>query len=298
MSNLSLPTYSLNRARSRFIRERPLRILVLLTFTLTAIIAGCARVDSYLKIEVSKGANPWTHLNFCNNPDEFQFAIVGDRTGEHKPDAFENAVEKLNLLRPEFVISVGDFIEGYNDDETKLNRQWDEFDSIVGKLKMPFFYVPGNHDIGNELTAGKWQQHLGRTYYHFVYHNVLFLCLNTAGASEGWIDNKQIEYIQNVLVRYWQVRWTCVFMHHPIWRSQSSESWRKIQALLADRCYTVFSGHQHAYFKSIRDDATYYILSTTGGQGSNHIVWVTMTDEGPVITNLLLEGILDDNFYP
>ena len=214
MSNLSSPTYSSNRTCSRFIRvlahtakcsfsTRLLQILALLAFTLAAITSGCAKVDSYLNIEVSKQANPWTHLNFCNNPDEFQFAIVGDRTGEHRAGVFEKTVEKLNLLIPEFVISVGDFIEGYNDDETKLNKQWDEFDAMVDKLKMPFFYVPGNHDIGNEMTARKWRQHLGPTYYHFVYRNVLFLCLNTAGASEGWIDNKQIEYIQNVLVRYW-----------------------------------------------------------------------------------------------
>ena len=29
-------------------------------------------------------SKPWTHLNFQNDPDDFQFAIVPDRTGGNK----------------------------------------------------------------------------------------------------------------------------------------------------------------------------------------------------------------------
>ena len=30
---------------------------------------------------MAPAATPWTHLNYQNNPDDFQFAIVPDRTG-------------------------------------------------------------------------------------------------------------------------------------------------------------------------------------------------------------------------
>jgi 3',5'-cyclic AMP phosphodiesterase CpdA len=300
MSSSLSPTSSSNRAQP-----------ALFVIALALVAAGCAGTESPLKIDISKGANPWTHLNLRNNPNEFQFAIVADRTGGHRPGVFEDAVNKLNGLRPEFVISVGDFIEGYTDDEAKLDRQWDEFDALVHRLEMPFFYVPGNHDIGNETTAKKWQQQLGSTYYHFVYRDVLFLCLNTGRSSEGWIDNQQFEYFQNVLARNTNVRWTLVFMHQPAWVGPASESWRKFESLLADRPYTVFAGHLHRYTKSQRQGNSYYILSVTGGSAGeggkpaglshcqfDHIVWATMTNDGPVITNLLLEGILDDNPCP
>ena len=60
-------------------------------------------------------------------------------------------------MRPEFVVSVGDLIEGYTDDPAVLDREWDEFEGFVGRLQMPFFYVPGNHDMSNAVMAEEWQ---------------------------------------------------------------------------------------------------------------------------------------------
>ena len=266
------------------------------------ILSGCADVGPSLKIQTSGQTNPWTHLNLYNNPDNFQFAIV-----------FADAVEKLNLLKPEFVMSIGDLIEGYSEDNAELNHQWNEFDGLVNKLQMPFFYVPGNHDISNEVMAKKWQKRLGQTYYHFTYHNVLFLCLNTEDTCKGCIGHQQIEYFQQVLKTNRNVCWTLLFMHQPLWRKgETLENWEKFESLLADRPYTVFAGHTHTYSKSIRNDRRYYILAITGGGGGgedgqplglaecrfDHIVWITMTDTGPVLVNLLLEGILDDEPCP
>ena len=59
-------------------------------------------------IDKTGSVHPWNHLNLNNDPDNFQFAIVTDRTGGHRPGVFEDAVHKLNLLQPEFVMSVGD----------------------------------------------------------------------------------------------------------------------------------------------------------------------------------------------
>ena len=276
------------------------------------ILVGCAGVEPSLKIQASDSANPWTHLNLYNNPDNFQFAIVSDRTGGHRPGIFVDAVEKLNLLKPEFVVSIGDFIEGYTQDDTELNRQWDEFDSIVNKLQMPFFYVPGNHDISNTAMARKWQERLGSSYYHFVYRDVLFLCLNTQDGSSRWIDDRQMMYFRKALEENANVRWTLVFMHQPMWLSESYENWKQFESLLTDRPYTVFAGHLHVYSKSIREGRRYYLLATTGGAGKgqagklaglaecqfDHIVWITMTNKGPEVANLLLEGILDDEPCP
>src|SRR5262245_3333191 len=119
--------------------------------------------------------NPWTNLRLNNDPADFQFAIVSDRTGGHRAGVFAQAVEQLNLLQPEFVVSVGDLIEGYSKDAEKLNQQWAEFQGYVSKLQMPFFYVPGNHDLANPFEEGLWKEKFGRRWYHFVYRDVLVL---------------------------------------------------------------------------------------------------------------------------
>ena len=258
-----------------------------------------------VKISINPSTNPWTHLNFQNNPHDFQFAVVSDRTGGVRPGVFKKAVKKLNLLQPEFVISVGDLIPGFDRKNDVLDQQWMEFDEIVEQLEMPFFYVPGNHDIFNETATEKWIQRYGRSYYHFVYKNVLFLCLNTEDPPSSHISNRQIEYISKTLEENHDVRWTLLFLHKPFWDYYATETnWEEVESLLNGRQYTVFAGHLHRYRKCIRNDQRYLTLATTGGGSDllgprfgsfDHIVWVTMTAEGPRIANLSLDGIHDEN---
>jgi len=126
------------------------------------------------------GNKPWTNENFKNNPDNFQFAIIGDRTGgANAQGTFDTAMDQLNLLQPEFVINVGDIIEGYSDDKAELNAEWDEVDGMLKKLDMPFFRTPGNHDIANDIAQQVWLDRHGATYYNFVYNNVLFIVLDS-----------------------------------------------------------------------------------------------------------------------
>jgi hypothetical protein len=126
------------------------------------------------------GATPWTSAGFQNDPDEFQFVIIGDRTGGHNVEGtFELAVGQLNLLQPEFVINVGDIIEGYSDDPAELNAEWDEVDAMLANLDFPFFRTPGNHDIANETAQQVWRDRFGATRYSFVYEDTLFLVLDS-----------------------------------------------------------------------------------------------------------------------
>ena len=107
---------------------------------------------------VTEAVNPVTHTKFNNAPDNFQFAIVSDRTGGHRARVFSQAVEQINLMQPEFVVSVGDLIEGGKKKPEQLQAEWQEFDGYVKKLTMPFFYVPGNHDVGNKTSSGFWER--------------------------------------------------------------------------------------------------------------------------------------------
>ena len=152
--------------------------------------SGCATTQSksdgvvftYDSVAIS-GTKPWTSENFSNNPDDFQFAIIGDRTGgANVQGTFELAMGQLNLLQPEFVINVGDIIEGYTKDKAELNSQWEEVEAMTAKLDMPFFYTKGNHDVSYSEAKEVWQGRHGPNYYHFVYRDVLFMVLDTEDA--------------------------------------------------------------------------------------------------------------------
>ncbi|MFC2111809.1 metallophosphoesterase [Bacteroidota bacterium] len=271
-------------------------------------LAQSERDPAVIDTDTSGNVHPWNHLKLNNSPENFQFAIVTDRTGGHRPGVFEDAVRKLNLMQPEFVVSVGDLIEGYTSDRDRINEEWDEFTGFIEKLQMPFFYLPGNHDYTNEVMAGIWEERFGPSYYHFVYQDVLFLCLNSEeaikGSNLGGIEKPQYEYIKKTLEQHPEVKWTLVFMHQPLWLFDNTRHWNDVEMLLKERKHTVFVGHHHHYVKYERNNSNYIMLATTGGtsklRGPNfgefdHMVWVTMTDSGPVIANLLLQGIWDEN---
>ena len=102
--------------------------------------------------DVKTKAKPWTHLDFCGGEDseDFNFAIVGDRSGRPEPGIFEETVEKVNLLGPDFVMSVGDFVEGFCvEDQSKafIEDEWNRFEKALKPCRPPFFRVVGNHDM-------------------------------------------------------------------------------------------------------------------------------------------------------
>jgi predicted phosphodiesterase len=285
-------------------------------FTLVFIVAALAysrpenSTSSGLKIDVEE-KNPWTHLGLQNRPENFQFAIVTDRTGGPRPGIFESAVDKLNHMQPEFVMSVGDLIQGASEPDA-IAEQWREFNGFVKRLDMPFFYVPGNHDINNANSIPLWQSQFGRTYFHFVYHDVLFVCLNTEDPPpSSKVDNKlgrfsdaQLAWLRKTLDDNRNVRWTIVFLHKPMWQAGPLTNWDRVESALGDRPRTVFAGHHHRFLATKVGKYTYYALATTGGasklagvaEGSfDHFVWVTMTPDGPKMANLMLDGVWSDD---
>ena len=282
---------------------------------------------------------PWTGLRVAD-ADRFHFAVVSDNSGGERRGVFAGAVQRLNLLQPAFVLSVGDFIGGYTRSRVELAPQWDRFEKLIGQLRMPFFYVAGNHDYSNATMAEIWKERFGRSYYHFLYRDTLFIIINSElfdlTKAPWWTDRQpypydrqqkaQMMYVKNVLRAHPEVRWTFVFLHQPFWRRPWAKpkadtpspangpwpthdfvppDWERVEELLENRNYTIFAGHQHTY--DYRSDQGPHVhekiaLATTGGGSRlrgvehgefDHIVWVTMTDGGPVIANLKLDGILD-----
>lgn len=282
-------------------------ILLLISITISF---NAQHTIEYFQTDPAIGdeTKPWSHLNFNNSADNFSFAILPDRTGGHRSGILEDAIDKIILLQPEFVVSIGDMIEGYSTNEYEIHQQWDIYNDFIKKLNMPFFYVPGNHDYTNAVMSRIWQELYGPSYYYFIYKNVLFLCLNTqengGNGGNGAIGQDQFNYVREILEETPDVRWTVVFMHEPLWLNDKKGYWDDVEALLATRKHTVFAGHLHHYVKYERNNGKYIVLSTAGGISQlkgpdfgefDEIAMVSMTDEGPVLANLLFQSIWDEN---
>jgi hypothetical protein len=297
--------------------RRLMLLLVAVGCVATAAMLSIARPDRPAESVESKFVvkaeekNPWTSLSPNVSAEQFRFAIVSDRTGGHRKGVFSRAVQQVNLMQPEFVMSVGDLIEGGRTPEAS-RKQWDDFDRYAKQFGMPFFFCPGNHDADNEPKANVWKERLGRAYYHFVYKNCLFLILNSndlptaGGRLANGIGKDQIAYVEKTLKENDKVRWTFVFLHHPLWaaRDVPATNWLDVEKLLAGRKHNAFCGHVHVFRKFLRNGTSYYQLATTGGSSAmrgleygefDQIAWVTMNTDKPVIAQLALNGVMKDD---
>lgn len=275
----------------------------------------------------SGGPTPWTHQNYLDDADQFQFAVVSDRAANPREGVFKAAMAKLQLLRPTFVLSVGDFIHGYGEgmvpltDEALVHEKRQKVDDMLKTLPMPFFRVTGNHDFNNDVSAAIWKELYGPNYYSFVYKDVLFMCLNSQDAQSKYgngMGADQIAWAKETLAKHSDARWVCLFFHKPLWledekrleRAKTQDGatkltgFNEIEKLLDGRSYTVFAGHHHRYGKWVKNGNKYFRLATTGGASAlggpeagqfDHIMWITMTDKGPIVCNIQLGGILDED---
>ena len=204
------------------------------------------------------------------NPGKFTFAILGDRTGSDRDSwrVFDRSIEEINLARPDFVIMLGDMIEGHLYPE-EVAAQWEEFQSHTDRLEAPFMVIPGNRDVGTAAGADYWSRNLGRNYRSFVHQNVLFLLLNTEEVQDSAgnrFGTEQLQYAIDVLSRQTSVRHTFVCMHQPAWALPSSgNEWKRIEEALGDRPYTVFAGHTHRFVVEHLNGRRHFSLGPTGG---------------------------------
>ena len=119
-------------------------------------------------------------------------------------------------------------------------------------------------------------------------------------SSAGNITAAQSEYFQKAIADNPDVRWTFLFMHKAAWEQDGEENFAAIESALADRPYTLFHGHLHAYRYLERHGRDYIRLATTGGgqrsgfgRSMDQVTLVTVDDFGIDIANVLMSGILD-----
>ena len=280
--------------------------------------------------DVKGEVKPWTNGKFPDlsvNEGDFSFAVIPDRTGSHREGVFREAMKKINMLRPSFVVSVGDLVEGSPVAEKTsgpIDAQWKELREMTETLDMPFFYCTGNHDISRNtnksprryyISKNAWERNFGKqAYYSFVYRNVLFIVLDCLDGNKEEkrlpFYPEQLQWFLKTLKKHPDVRWTFVFLHMPIF---NNETFQAMEQGLQDRNYTVFAGHEHRYVRYNRYGRNYYVLATCGGvvpyEGKkyieksrgpeygemDHVAWVTMTKKGPVVANIMLDGVIADD---
>lgn len=97
------------------------------------------------------------------------------------PVFFENAIDQVNLIRPDFVVLLGDFVRAQHA-PGDYQVEFREFLRTLERFEVPVFAVPGNHDLYfNEVDGARvWEENLGPLHYSFDVAGSHFTCVNTS----------------------------------------------------------------------------------------------------------------------
>lgn len=228
------------------------------------------------------------------NPKNFTFTVLGDRTGSAKQLIFEQVLKTIKAINPNFVINVGDLIEGYSQNIDTLNYQWDGIFANLGNLKSKFYFTPGNHDAFDSLNASIYLSRVGyeKPYYTFSVGKNHFVVLDNARQEKfDQFDSTQVRWLNTQLSKYKKSDNIFCFMHRSYWKyayaNNKPDTFHKL--FVKYGVDYVFSGHDHFYCQLIWDGITY---TQVGPSGSRYKVYF---DEAyGAFQNFLLVSVKND----
>lgn len=237
------------------------------------------------------------------NSSEVRFIVLGDSQFADPPQ-FERMIHEADMLRPAFVIQVGDLIHGYTKNKEQLRKEWRRYKNQISALSVPFYPVPGNHDVvtdeAEEVYAEVWGN--DKYYYSFDKGSAHFIVLDSWWKEEDdRISQWQRDWLKKDLEKYAEKcgedlknRSIFVFLHSPLWKYPKDHNGRqdidKVHEILKNYpTKLVVAGHSHEYVWKEKDSINYLVINSAGVRNPNFrggkfssFLNVTVTDDGKV----------------
>ena len=198
--------------------------------------------------------------------NDFRFSIIGDRTGSAQPEIYGRVWREVDLLHPDFVINVGDTIQGGND--AQAEAEWAEMRPTWQRYKhYPLYFTPGNHDIWSQPSRQIYEHETGqKSYYGFNYQDAHFTVLDNS--QFNGLSDEQMQFLERDLKENRDRNPKFVFFHRPFWilplRLESGEF--PLHKLVKQYGVTaVICGHGHQFVRIVRDNIVYMEVGSSGG---------------------------------
>jgi predicted phosphodiesterase len=198
--------------------------------------------------------------------NDFRFSIMGDRTGSATPEIYGRVWREIDLLHPDFVINVGDTIQGGKDELAQ--SQWDDLRPVWERYQhYPLYFTPGNHDIWNDVSRELYSKETKRpNYYSFNYQDAHFTVLDNSRTME--LSDDQIKFLEEDLKANQDRRPKFVFFHKPYWIAFLKLKTSAFPLHQLARKYGVdyvISGHGHQFVRMVRENIVYMEVGSSGG---------------------------------
>lgn len=182
----------------------------------------------------------------------------GNRSYSRETEWYEKAVKGVNRLKPDFVVITGDLVN-----DQKNSSQIAEFKRITALIskKIPVWYTPGNHDIGNlpdSASIAEFIRNYGHDHFSFRHKNSLFVGINSGIVKNRLpaMEQKQYDWLAGILGEGKGAAHRVLFCHYPffirsfdeaeVYSNINPDTRKKYFDLFASgQVEAVFAGHLH-----------------------------------------------------
>lgn len=242
--------------------QKPLLSLLILFFTISM-------------AQAQRSANPYNpepkmkalKKKTGKKPTKMHFLVFGDSKGsKHFPDVLKRA----DSLQPQFCITTADLVNRGGGDQGKVDYR--KLDSMGGWFmrKYPMWPTVGNHEeSGGDDGIENFSNFFGmkKAMYSFDYGNARFIGLPWPKMKD---DPKKLKWLKKQLKRA-KGKHIFVYRHRPHY-TLGSKSYKDVEGedtettKLYDKynVTAVFSGHDHIYYRTKRNNTNYIISAGAG----------------------------------
>ena len=243
---------------------KPLRFILALILLLSAAFVSAASVSAAPQPKPALRKPP------AAARAKFMFVAYGDT----RSNAAEHAViiREIVGLHPEFVLQSGDLVA-----DGRSPAQWEQFAQITQPLReahIAFYPARGNHDVGpyypdtvrEPFSSG---DKVNKLYYAFSRHGNRFIIVDSMEPYDP--GSRQYQWLQGELARAKSTAVNTFVMFHEVPFSVgphglTPEAQQYLHPLFVRyQPRLVFCGHDHLYYRTVRDGVTYVV---TGGGGA------------------------------
>ncbi|MEO0101401.1 MAG: metallophosphoesterase [candidate division WOR-3 bacterium] len=205
-------------------------------------------------------------LSYFSPLSAFKFCVLGDRTPLSSPETFETVLNEIRVLKPDFIIHLGNLIKKGIKDTTLLKKEWENVQRIFSQLGIPYHLCPGSEDIWDEKSEEIFLRYFSKTYYSFNYENCHFVILDFSRFPKySDVPKEMIDWLREDLSLFRRARYTFVFAHRSYWRLLK-ERWGLHKVLSQLGVDYFLSAHDCFYTYHKMDSIRYLQVGPTGAK--------------------------------
>ncbi|MBN2168843.1 MAG: metallophosphoesterase [Actinobacteria bacterium] len=248
--------------------DRTILIVLVIILCLVPAVSGCGE-DSKTRVS-SNGAGtvPEAVKDVEGGKARFKFIVCGDPQNNY--EVFRKVLEAANNV--DFLIIAGDLTERGSDAEVQ---------TFLGEMqvcKVPYYTVPGNHDVYTAPVGVSYEPYFGNVPRSFDYMNTHFVLIDDSTPSLGFYPEEQ-EWVKADLAEaskrgYEHILAVChVPPGYPYAARTTPEARVGVRAnkelvpvLSAGGVEELFCGHYHTY-RQFEEDGM--IITISGGAGAH-----------------------------